>query len=145
MVGVTLMSLCWVCDVGTAMVVWNDQTRRLEFVGASDKPWLVDGVGQIAITDGPVIATSEERFQVTVNQLQGRQVLTGIDVQKVVDWEMVIHLIDAESVRIDWTIYNRSDKALKLDRLDVLIGKLTGKVDSSNNRILTSGHHSWAG
>lgn len=145
MVGVTLMLLCWMCNVGAATVVWNDQTRRIEFVSASGKAWLVDGIGQIAITDGPVIATSDKRFQVTVNQLQGRQVLTGIDGQKVLDWEMVIHLIDADSVRIDWTIYNRSDKTLKLDRLDVLIGKLTGEVDSSNNRILTSGHNSWEG
>ena len=139
------MLLASMVSTSQAAVQWNEQERVLKFVGANGKAWLIDGIGRIALVDGPVIATNDKRFKVTVNRLQGRQVLTGVDKQKMIDWEMVIGDIDAEAVRIDWTIYNRSKKPVKLERLDVLTGTLTGKVDARNNRVLTSGHNSWRG
>ena len=58
---------------------------------------------------------------------------------------MVIASIDPWSVRVDWTVFNRSAQPLQLDQLDLLVGKLTGTVDPAKNRALVSGLHSWDG
>ena len=125
--------------------LWNPDTRTLALAGAEGTPWLVEGAAQIRLTGGPVISTRDPRFKVTVAQTRERQILTGIDEQKTLDWELVITAIDPGAVRLDWTMINRSAKPLQLDQIDVLTGKLTGAVDPAKNRALTSGLHSWDG
>ena len=128
-----------------AEAVWNPATRMLAFSGPEGAPWLVEGSAQIKLTDGRVLATRDPRFQVTVAQTHDRQVLTGVDAEKTLDWEMVITAVDRGSVRLDFTVFNRSAQPLKLDQIDVLAGKLTGAVDAAKNRGLVSGLHSWDG
>ena len=91
------------------------------------------------------MTTRDPRFQVTAVQTRDRQVLTGIDGQKILDWELVITAMDRGAVRLDWTLINRSANPLHLDRIDILTGKLATPVDPAKNRALTSGLHSWDG
>lgn len=92
-----------------------------------------------------MISTRDPRFKVSVAQTRDRHVLSGIDGQKVLDWELLVTVMDVSSVRLDWTMINRSGKPLQLDRIDILTGQLTGAVDPAKNRALTSGLHSWDG
>lgn len=124
---------------------WNPDTRTLALAGAEGAPWLLEGAAQIRFTGGPLLTTRDPRFTVTAVQTRDRQVLTGIDTQQTLDWELVITAVDRWSVRLDWTMINRSAEPLRLDRIDVLTGKLAGPVDPAKNRALTSGLHSWDG
>lgn len=130
---------------GAAGIEWDAKARELSFAGPDAKAWLAGGVARIALVDGPVIATSDERFKVTVVEHLGRKVITGIDTKNAIDWEMTIHPIGPQAVRIDLTIRNRGAKPMTLDRLDVLDARLTGKVEADGNRVLTNGDNSWAG
>ena len=125
--------------------LWNPDTRTLALAGAEGSPWLIEGATQIRFTGGPVISTCDPRFKVTVAQANDRQILIGIDEQKTLDWELIITAVDQWSVRLDWTMINRSAKPLQLDQIDLLTGKLTGAVEPGKNRALTSGLHSWDG
>ena len=125
--------------------VWNPATRLLALSGVEGAPWLVEGAAQIKFTGGQVISTRDPRFKVTLAQLHERRVLTGIDEQKTLDWEMVITAVDHGSLRLDWTVFNRSDQPLQLDQIDLLAGKLAGAPEPTKNRGLVSGLHSWDG
>ena len=125
--------------------LWNPDTRTLAFSGPVGAPWLVEGAAQIKLAGGRVISTRDPRFNVTVAQLHDRQVLTGVDADNTLDWEIGVTEPDRWSVRLDLTVFNRGAQPLKLDRIDVLTGKLTGAVDPSKNRGLVSGLHSWDG
>ena len=127
------------------MVEWNPDTRKLAFLDEQGTPWLVDGAAQMKLSGGQVLATSDKRFDVTVAQSHERWVLTGIDVEKTLDWEMVLTSVGHGSLRMGWTVFNRSAQSLRLDQMDLLVGKLTGAVDPANNRSLVSGLHSWDG
>jgi hypothetical protein len=109
------------------------------------KAWLAGGVARVVLADGQAIATNDKRFAVTTAEHFGREVITGVDGQGVLDWEMVVRQLGAGAARIDWTIRNRGDKPLTLDRLELLDGRLTGQVEPQRNRVLTSGDNSWAG
>ena len=124
---------------------WNPTTRMLAFSGPEGTPWLVEGSAQIKLTDGKVLATRDPRYKVTVAQFHDREVLTGVDAEKTLDWEMVLTASDRASVRLDLTVFNRGAQPLKLDQIDVLTGKLTGAVEPAKNRGLVSGLHSWDG
>jgi len=124
---------------------WNPAQRTLELLEPGKKPWLSGGAARVVPVDGSVISTNDPRFKVTVSEHHGCVVIAGVDQQKALDWEIVLREPDDASARIDWTIMNRGAKPLKLKRLDVLTGRLTGKVDSENNRVLTNGHNSWRG
>lgn len=141
-----MLGWCAVSGVARAAdIAWNPDTRMLSLSGPDGVPWLIEGTAQFKFTGGPVVATSDKRFQVTVTEHHDRWVLTGIDAQKDLDWELVIASLDAWSVRIDMMVFNRSAKPLKLDQIDLLDGKLTGKLDPAGSRCLVSGLHSWDG
>jgi hypothetical protein len=131
--------------VEASVIVWNPETRTLSLYGTDKTPWLVEGTAQIKFTGGMVISTNDKRFEVTVNKLNDRLILSGSDNEKTLDWEMVLTSFDNYSLRIDMTIYNRSTQPLKLDQIYLLSGKLTGSVDSARNRCLVNGMHSWSG
>jgi len=142
---IAVMCLTTANVAAAAGVQWDAKARGLSFLGPDAKAWLTGGAARIVPVDGPAIATSDERFVVTAVEHLGRKVITGIDSKKAIDWEMVIHTIDAQGVRIDLTIRNCGSKPLTLDRLEVLDARLTGKVEPDSNRVLTSGDNSWAG
>jgi len=124
---------------------WDANSRSLTLSAADAKAWLTGGVARAFLTDGQAIATNDKRFAVTAAGRLGREVVTGVDAQGVLDWVMVIRQLGDGAARIDWTIHNRSDKPLTLDRLDVLEGMLAGQVEPERNRVLTSGNNSWSG
>ncbi len=124
---------------------WDANSRALTLSATDGKAWLTDGVARVVLADGQAIATNDKRFAVTAAGHFDRQVVTGIDGQGALDWEMIIQPVGPGAVRIDWTIRNRSDKPLKLDRLEVLDARLAGQVDAERNRVLTSGDNSWSG
>ncbi|MFO8014861.1 MAG: hypothetical protein R6X20_16350 [Phycisphaerae bacterium] len=128
-----------------AGVRWNSEQRTLELLEQGKKPWLTGGAARVVCVDGAIISTKDPRFEVTVSEHHGRMVIAGVDREKVLDWEITLRELDDTSIRVDWTIINRGTKPVQLERLDVLTGKLTGKVDSENNRVLTNGHNSWRG
>jgi alpha-galactosidase len=130
---------------GAAGVEWNANARGLSCSGPDAKAWLDGGVARIVPVDGPAIATSDDRFNITVADHFGRKVITGIDSLSAIDWEMVIHTIDAQAFRLDLTIRNRGSKPVTLDRLEVLDARLAGQVEPDRNRVLTSGDNSWSG
>ncbi len=141
-----LMLICSLqAMVEASVIVWNPETRTLSLYGTDKTPWLVGGTAQIKFTGGMVISTSDKRFEVTVNKLNDRLILSGSDNEKTLDWEMVLISFDNSSLRIDMTIYNRSTQPLNLDQIYLLSGKLTGSVDSARNRCLVNGMHSWSG
>ncbi len=125
--------------------VWDPATRMLALAGAEGAPWLVEGAAQIRITGGQVVATHDPRFTVTLTQQHERQILTGVDAQKSLDWEMAITPAGRGAVRLDLTVFNRGAKPVMLDRIDLLAGRLTGVVEPAKNRALVSGLHSWDG
>jgi len=127
------------------VMTWNPETRKMAFSAGDGKPWLSDGSAQVVLTGGQVISTSDQRFKVTFTEHRDSWVLSGIDEQKTLDWEMRIASVDQRSVRIDWTVFNSSTQALKLDQLNILAGKLVGQVDPAQNRVVQSGLHSWDG
>jgi alpha-galactosidase len=133
------------CVLPAATPLWSPATRTLALSAAADPPWLVEGAAQVKLTGGQVISTRDPRFKVSVAQSRDRHVLTGIDEQKVLDWELRVTVVDPATLRLDWTMINRGGKPLQLDRIDILTGKLAGAVDPANNRALTSGLHSWDG
>ncbi len=130
---------------GAAGIDWDVKARSLSFSGPDSKAWLSGGVARIVLVDGTIIATNDARFKVTVVEHLGRQVITGVDTRKMIDWEMVIRLIDPQSVRFELTIRNRGSKPMTLDRLDVLDATLAGKIEPKANRVLTNGNNSWSG
>lgn len=81
-------------------------------------------------------STRDPRFKVTLAQARNRQIPTGIDGQQTLDWELVITTLDRWSVRLDWTMLNRSTEPLRLDQIDILTGKLAGAVEPARNRAL---------
>jgi alpha-galactosidase len=130
---------------GAAMPRWDASSRWLTLSSADAKAWLTGGVARVVLADGQAIATNDKRFAVTATGHFGREVITGVDGQGVLDWEMVIRQLGDGAARIDWTIRNRSGKPLTLDRLEVLGGRLVGQVEPERNRVLTSGDNSWSG
>jgi hypothetical protein len=141
----TIVSLVIAGAAAAAGMQWDANSRSLTMSAADGKAWLTDGVARVVLTDGNTIATSDKRFAVTAAGHLGREVVTGVDAQGVLDWVMVIRQLGDGAARIDWTIHNRSDKPLTLDRLDVLEGMLAGQVEPERNRVLTSGNNSWSG
>lgn len=139
--GFALLASC----AQASAVRWNPEKRTLELLEQGKKPWLTGGAARVVPVDGAAIGTNDPRFKVTVSEHHGRVVIAGVDREKTLDWEITLRDRDDASVRIDWTITNLGPKPLKLKRLDVLTGRLTGKVDSENNRVLTNGHNSWRG
>jgi hypothetical protein len=69
---------------------WDANSRTLTLSAADSKAWLTDGVARVVLTDGQAIATNDKRFAVTVAGHFERHVVTGVDAQGVLDWEMVI-------------------------------------------------------
>ena len=124
-------------------MTWNPETRKIAFSVGDGKPWLSDGNAQVVLTGGQAISTSDPRFKVTFTKHRDSWVLSGVDEQKTLDWEMRIASVDPRSVRLDLTIYNCSSRPLKLDQIDILDGKLTGEVDPVKNRVMVSGLNSW--
>ena len=145
--GLMVMIACMAAAVtGQAgEMIWNPESRMMAFSAGDGKPWLSDGSAQVVLTGGQVISTSDKRFKVTFTEHRDSWVLSGIDEQKTLDWEMRIASVDQRSVRIDWTVFNSSTQALKLDQLKILAGKLVGQVDPAANRVVQSGLHSWDG
>ena len=127
------------------VMTWNPETRMMAFSAGDGKPWLSDGSAQVVLTGGQVISTSDQRFKVTFAEHRDSWVLSGIDEQKTLDWEMRIASVGQRSVRIDWTVFNSSTQALKLDRLNIIAGKLEGQADPAKNRVVISGMNSWSG
>ncbi len=125
--------------------LWSADSRSLTLAGPLDPPWLVDGAAQIHLTGGTVISTRDARFTVTLSRLADRQVLTGVDADKSLDWQWVLTPVGEGSLRLDWTVFNRSAQPMKLDRIEALVGKLTGALEPERNRCLVSGLHSWDG
>lgn len=115
-----LLSVALVTAALGGVPLWNHDTRTLALAGAEGEAWLVEGAAQIRLTGGPVISTRDPRYKVSVAQTLDRRILTGVDEQKALDWELVVSALDASSVRLDWTIINRGEKPLQLDRIDVL-------------------------
>jgi len=140
-----VISLALPASAGAAGPQWDAKSRTLTLSSADGKAWLSGGVARVVLADGQVIATNDKRFAVTAAGHFDRQVITGVDGQGVLDWEMVVRQVGDGAVRIDWTIRNRSGKPLTLDRLEVLDGMLTGQVEPDRNRVLTSGDNSWSG
>lgn len=138
-----LLTLSMPAEAG--IMTWSAETRKMAFASAEGKLWLSNGCAQVVLTGGQVISTSDSRFKVTFTEHRDSYVLAGIDEQKTLDWEMRIVSVDPRSVRLDWTVYNVSTNALKLDRINMLAGNLEGTVDPAQNRVLESGLHSWAG
>ena len=126
-------------------VIWNQESRTLAFSSHGNTPWLVGGTAQIRLASGPVVSTSDKRFDVTVSKNHSKWYISGKDSEKTINWEIVITPVDSFAVRIDMTIYNQCKLPLKLDRIDILDGKLTGAVEPDKNRCVTSGLHSWDG
>jgi len=126
-------------------MTWNPETRLIAFSAGDGKPWLSAGSAQVVLTGGQVISTSDPRFKVTCTEHRESWVLTGVDEQKTLDWEMRIASVDRLSVRMDWTVFNCSTQPLKLDRLNILAGKLEGQADPAKNRVIISGNNSWTG
>jgi hypothetical protein len=145
--GLMVMVACMAAAVtGQAGVMtWNPETRMMAFSAGDGKPWLSAGSAQVVLTGGQVISTSDPRFKVTFTEHRDSWVLSGIDEQKTLDWEMRIASVDQRSVRMDWTVFNSSTQALKLDRLNILAGKLEGQADPAKNRVIISGNNSWTG
>ena len=104
------------------VMTWNPETRMMAFSAGDGKPWLSAGSAQVVLTGGQVISTSDKRFKVTFTERRDSWVLSGVDEQKTLDWEMRIASVDQRSVRMDWTVFNRGTQALKLDQLDILPG-----------------------
>ena len=140
-----VISLALPASAGAAGPLWDANSRTLTLSTPEAKAWLSGGVARVILADGQAIATSDKRFAVTAAAHFDRQVVTGVDGQGVLDWEMVIQPVGAGASRIDWTIRNRSDNPLTLDRLEVLDGRLTESLEPRRNRVLTSGDNSWAG
>ena len=137
--GLMVMVACMASAVtGQAGVMtWNPETRLMAFSAGDGKPWLSAGSAQVVLTGGQVISTSDTRFKVTFTEHRDSWVLSGVDEQKTLDWEMRIASVDQRSVRMDWTVFNISTQPLKLDQLDILSGKLEGQVDPAKNRVMT--------
>jgi len=143
---VLLLYLCSLTGIGLANVaIWNPDTRTVSLSAPDGTHWLVDGVAHIRISGGQEVNTNDRRFGVRIAELNDRWVLTGIDSEQVIDWEMTITAMDPWSVTIDLMVINRSAVPLKLDRIDILSGKLAGKADTAKNNCLVSGLHSWSG
>jgi len=139
-----MFNMIWSVSALGAMS-WDPETRKMAFASAEGKVWLRDGVAQVVLTGGTVIATSDPRFKVTFAVLKESAVLSGKDEQKALDWELRAVTVDPLSVRVEWKVWNVSAQAMKLERLTVLSGRLEGQVDPDKNRVLVSGLHSWAG
>ena len=118
--GLMVMVACMASAVtGQAGVMtWNPETRLMAFSAGDGKPWLSGGSAQVVLTGGQVISTSDKRYKVTLTEHRDSWVLSGVDEQKTLDWEMRIASVDQRSVRMDWTVYNISTQPLKLDRLE---------------------------
>jgi len=127
------------------MPVWQAETRTLAFSGPAGAPWLEEGVAKITFTGGTTISTRDPRFTVTVVRTHNKQVLIGVDGQKILDWELAITDIAPCTVRLDMTLLNRSSQPLKLDQIDLLSGRLAGAIKPTENRTLVSSLHSWGG
>ena len=125
--------------------IWDAGSQTMSFSASAGQPWLVEGVAQIKLSDGTVLSSRDPRFQVTVARTFDKQVLMGVDSQKQLDWEWVITSLGPETVRLDMRIFNRGAQPLKLDRIDLLSGRLTGSIKPLENRALVSTLHSWAG
>jgi alpha-galactosidase len=145
--GLMVMVACMAAAVtGQAGVMtWNPETRLMAFSARDGKTWLSGGSAQVILTGGQVISTSDKRFKVTFTEHRDSWVLSGVDEQKTLDWEMRIASVDPQSVRVDLTVYNISTQPLKLDQLDILSGKLEGQADPAKNRVIISGNNSWTG
>jgi alpha-galactosidase len=126
-------------------MTWNPETRLMAFSARDGKTWLSNGCAQVILTNGQVISTSDTRYKVTLTEHRDSCVLSGADEQKTLDWEMRIASVDPQSVRVDLTVYNISTQPLKLDRLNILAGKLEGQADPAKNRVIISGNNSWTG
>lgn len=126
-------------------LTWNSQTHTLTFYSTGNKPWLVDGRAEIRFTSSDVISTSDRRFGVTFYEQYDKYYILGKDSEKKIDWEMVITSVDSGAVRLDLTVFNQSGGPLKLDRISIITGKLTGAIIPGKDRFLTSGLHSWDG
>jgi alpha-galactosidase len=144
---VMVMVACMAAAVtGQAGVMtWNPETRLMAFSARDGKTWLSNGCAQVILTNGQVISTSDTRYKVTLTEHRDSCVLSGADEQKTLDWEMRIASVDPQSVRVDLTVYNISTQPLKLDRLNILAGKLEGQADPAKNRVIVSGNNSWTG
>ena len=144
---VMVMVACMAAAVtGQAGVMtWNPETRLMAFSARDGKTWLSNGCAQVILTNGQVISTSDTRYKVTLTEHRDSCVLSGADEQKTLDWEMRIASVDPQSVRVDLTVYNISTQPLKLDRLNILAGKLEGQADPAKNRVIISGNNSWTG
>jgi hypothetical protein len=116
------------------VMVWNPETRKMAFSAGDGKAWLSNGSAKVVLTGGQVISTSDKRFKVAFTEHRDSWVLSGVDEQKTLDWEMRIASVDQRSVRIDWTVFNSSTQALNLDQLNILAGKLVGQVDPAAMR-----------
>lgn len=127
------------------VMTWNPETRLMAFSATDGKPWLSAGSAQVVLTGGQVISTGDTRYKVTFTEHRESWVLSGVDEQKTLDWEMRIASVDPQSVRVDLTVYNISTQPLKLDRLNILAGKLDGHADPEKNRVVISGNNSWTG
>jgi alpha-galactosidase len=127
------------------VMTWNPETRLMAFSARDGKTWLSNGCAQVILTNGQVISTSDTRYKVTLTEHRDSCVLSGADEQKTLDWEMRIASVDPQSVRVDLTVYNISTQPLKLDRLNILAGKLEGQADPAKNRVIISGNNSWTG
>jgi len=127
------------------VMTWNPETRLMAFSARDGKTWLSGGCAQVILTNGQVISTSDTRYKVTLTEHRDSCVLSGADEQKTLDWEMRIASVDPQSVRVDLTVYNISTQPLKLDRLNILAGKLECQADPAKNRVITSGNNSWTG
>jgi Melibiase len=147
--GVSVLGICLAGALNgmaqQAEGVWDAGSQTVALSVPGGKPWLVEGVVQIKLSDGTLFSSRDPRFQVTVVRTFDKQVLMGVDTQKKLDWELVITSLGPDAVRLDMRIFNRGLQPLKLDRIDLLSGRLTGAVKPSENRALVSTLHSWAG
>ena len=63
-------------------IVWNTETRTLEFSIPGSTSWLVGGTAQIKFSSGPVVSTSDKRFDITVAKHHSKWFISGNDREK---------------------------------------------------------------
>ena len=139
-VGVVLSLMCrGTADAAPPCPRFDNQTRRLTLADAEGVPWLINAFARVRFADGTAISTSDERFDVESAENAGEVTLNFHDRRRVLDLTWKVEMLDDRSAMAKLSLRNRAANPLRLDKLDVLVGRLAAEADPELRHILLNG------
>ena len=126
-------SVC--CDAGTRQFSLTDDTG---------KTWLADGRACVVLVGGERISSDAKRFAMKQQHQDDQTTIRFADARKQTEMKLTITRLDRRAAIVNFSLTNHSDQQLRLDRIEMLVGRLTEPHEAGKTRTLLS-HRTMAG